>query len=176
MQKFLTKREQLIFYLTMGVIAFGVLFNIFLSPLLQEYDNLNREINLTRSKLQKYSRLISQKDYILAKYDKLSSVLKLPQENESGVLSALSEMENIAKASNVHIVDIRPQSQRGGSAYKEAYIDIRAEADLANFLRFIYGIENSFSVLKIKKFQINARPGSTALEGIFTISQFSVAD
>lgn len=176
MQKFLTKREQLILFLTVGIIVFGVVFSVFLSPLIQKDENLNREISLTRSKLKKYSRLLTQKDYIQEKYNKLSAGLVPPENNERGVESGLSEMENIAKASNVHIVDIRPQSQKGAASSKETYVDIRAEGNLESFLRFIYGIENSLSVLKIKKFQLNSRSGTTALEGTFTISQYTAAE
>jgi len=173
MQKFLNKREHLMLYLAIGVMAFAAVFNLLLYPLLQRNDTLNREINLARSKLKNYARLLSQKDYIMHRYNTFAPQLKLPQDNESGIVSSLSEIENLAKASRVHIIDIRPQSQKGGSAL---YIDVRAEANLESFLRFIYEIENSLSVLKIKKFQLNSRSGSTALEGIFIISQFSAAD
>ncbi|MCX5712175.1 MAG: hypothetical protein NTY47_03755 [Candidatus Omnitrophica bacterium] len=175
MQRFLTKREQLILYLALGVIAFGAVFNIFFSPLIQKGDNLGRDIKLTRSKLKKYSRLLSQKDYIRDKYNKFSGGSALPQGNESNALSGLAEMENIAKDSNVHIIDIRTQTQKSVSN-RSILIDVRAEASLESFLRFIYGIENSFSALKIKKFQIESHPGSTALEGTFTISQISASE
>jgi len=173
MQKFLTKREQLVFYLTLGVLFFSLIFNFLLAPLLTKNENLNKEIKVTRVKLKKYLKLLADKDYFESKTNNLPNTLGLSADSTRGVVTVLSEIEDRAKNSGIRIIDIRPQGQKGKEFYKESIIDVRTEGSLDNYLKFIYSLENSLSVLRIKKFQLNARQNSTDLEGLFSVSQLA---
>lgn len=170
MQKIFTKREKLIFYLTIGVIAFGLAFNFILGPLLERYQDLNREISLNYAKLKKYQRLINQKDYLQGKYSRLPETI-LSKDSGNIFVSALSEIENLAKAASITIVDIRPQSQNKIEAYREALIDLRTEGTMEGYLKFIYDIENSLSLFRIKKLSLTSRANAQTLEASFSISQ-----
>jgi hypothetical protein len=174
MIKVLTKRERIILYTTIGIIIFALGFNFLIAPLLTKNENLNREIVLSRTKLKKYLRLLSQKDYIEKKYNKFSTPLKGSQEGTDAFVNALSELENLAKAANIRIVDIRPQSAKSLALYKETLIDLRTEGTMEGYLKFIYNLENSLSLLRIKRFQLNAKPNSPTLEGSFSVSQLSL--
>jgi len=170
MQKILTRREKTVLYLTAGVIVFALVFNFLLMPLFARLSRLNKEISLTRMKLVKYSWLLSQKDALLAKYAAVAT-----SGNASGqgdpLLSGLSTIEGLAQQSNIRIIDIRPDMQVKSTAqHKEALIELRAEGEAKGFFAFIYNLENSLTLLKIKKFQLSLRPGNQALEARFTIA------
>jgi len=176
MQRILTKREKLIFYFTAVIMVFGAGFNFLIIPVLNKYDSLNKEISISRAKLAKHLRLLSQKEGIQNKYSKFSSKFKFSAQQDA-YLTVLSELENLAKNANIRIVDLRPQRAVGNKrAYSEILIDLRAEGDIAGYTRFIYDVENSLLLLKIKKFQLNAKPNTPALEGVFSILQISYAD
>lgn len=175
MQKILTKREKLILYVTIGVIIFGIGFNFLLAPVLNKCSALNREINLTRIKLKKYRLLLSQKGNIQKKYNRFASKANLAGTNKDALVNILSELEILAKEANIRIIDIRPQStSESSSLHKEVSIELRAEGAIDGYLKFIYNIENSLSLLRIKKFQLSAKPNAQTLEGNFSISQFSL--
>ena len=170
MLKILTGREKTIFYFTAGVIVFALAFNFLLMPLFARFSRINKEIALTRMKLVKYSWLLSQKDALMAKY-----AVGVSSGNTSGqddpLLSGLSTIEGLAQQSNIRIIDIRPDTQvKSRGQHKEALIELRAEGGAKGFFAFIYKLENSLSLLKIKKFQLSLRPGNQALEGRFTIA------
>ncbi len=171
MLKILNKRERIILYATLGVAIFAVGFNFFIAPILAKNDYLNKEIALARAKLRKYRWLLSQKDYIQGKYNKFSSALKISGEQQDSLTSALSEVENLAKDANIRIIDIRPQTSRGSGLYQEMLIDLRTEGAMEGYLKFIYNLENSLSLLRIKRFQLSAKPNTAALEGSFSISK-----
>src|SRR3989338_2540359 len=154
MPKALTKREKTTLYLTVGIIGFGLLFNFFLGPVFSKNNKLNREISLTRQKLKKYLVLLEQKDAIQNKYSKIFS----------------AELENLAKGANVKIMDIRPKFGAEGSR-KELAVDLRTEGSMEGYLKFIYNLENSLLLLKIKEFQLNSKPNTQVLEGLFSIAQ-----
>lgn len=158
----------------MGVIVFSIIFNIFIAPVLNKNASLNKEIYISRIKLKKYLGLLSQKDQIQARYNKWAADSKVSNEEATDTVSLLAELKNIATNSNVRIIDIRPEGLRDSGLRKEAVIDVRTEADMEGYLKFIYTLENSLSLLKIRKMQLNFKPESQILEGDFAIARFAV--
>lgn len=71
---------------------------------------------------------------------------------------------------------MRPQSQKKTTKYKEIMVDLRTEGEMKDYMRFIYDIENSISLLRIRKIQLNAKSNTTALEGNISISQLSASE
>jgi len=175
MQRILSNRERIILYTTIGVVIFSIVFNVLIAPFLKKNEDLNKEISFTRTKLKKYMRLLAQKDVIQEEYKKLSPSSELA-EQENTIVSALSELETLAKNANIHIVDIRPQSAKSSDLYKEISVDLRAEGDMEGYLKFIYDIEHSLLSLTIKRLQLNVKPNSKVLEGIFTIQKLSLPE
>jgi hypothetical protein len=175
MSRVLSSREKNIFLFTAGIIIFALGFNYFLAPLFSSNDSLNRQISAGRSKLRKYSWLIANKERIRKKYSRFSS----PSAGDSRDIEVevFSGLEAIARESGVRIVDLRPQSgQARRGPYRENLIELRAEGSSDNYLKFLYNIENSLYLFKVKKFQLNAKSASSSLEGIFLISQFAAPD
>lgn len=176
MQKVLSAREKGILYFTISIVAFSIVFNFLIAPLLKKNDTLNREIELTRMKLKKYLGLLGQKENIQNKYSKLAQELDFSYLNENNIVTTLSKLEDLAKNANIRIIDIRPQGAAGGSLpYKALTIDLRTEGEMEGYLKFIYNLENSLLLLKIKRFQLSSKSNAQSLEGSFTISQISAS-
>jgi hypothetical protein len=176
-KKILTPREKTILYITIGVAIFGLLFNLLLAPVLSRNDSLNKEINLSRAKLKKYLRLLSQKELIRSKYDKFTTTFKVSQGGGDALVSAFTELENLAKNANIRIIDLRPQGgTKGANIYRENLIELRTEGTIEGYLRFIYNVENSLSLLRIKKFLLTAKPATENLEGTFSISSIAPSE
>ena len=175
MQKIISKREKNIFYATLLVILFSVLFSFLISPLLKRSDMLNKEIQLARLRLKKYLLLLRQEEEIKGRYEQFAARQHLSLEDQDPVVSALTVLENLAKEANIRIIDIRPQTARPLELYKEIVIDVRTEGSMDGYLRFLYNIENSLTLLRIKRFQLNAKPNNQLLEGSFSVSQLSLS-
>jgi len=173
MPKILSSREKTILFLAISAITLSLVFNFLIIPVLKKNSALNKEIAMTKTKLNKYRRLLTQKDHIQNKYNKFSSRIGSSYQDKDTLVSALSTLETLAQESGIRIIDIRPQGSKDWELYKEILIDLKAEATLEGYLKFIYNIENSLSLLRIKRFQISARPNTQILDGKFSISQFS---
>lgn len=177
MIKVLTKREKTIFIFTVTVVCVAVVFNLFVAPLLNKNDTLNQNISTAKRKLKKYMELLNQADTVKAKYSKLASGIVLPEESADPVVQALSEIEEVAKNANIRILDIRPQPISGKrSGRKEIVVDLRAEGTIENYLRLLYNIESSLSLLRIKKLQLSSNINSQALQGTLTISELILGE
>jgi hypothetical protein len=174
MAKILSKREKTIFYATVTVVFFSIVFNFLVVPVLSKNESLNKDINAAKERLQKYLYLMERRDDIRAKYNGLFVDANGSDAGEDGLISSLSELEKIAKDSNVRIIDIRPQgSSRSPSIYKEALIELKAEGMMEEYLKFTYNIENSPLLFKVKKLHLNIKPNTLSLEGSFSISRIS---
>ncbi|MBN1913619.1 MAG: hypothetical protein JW788_04390 [Candidatus Omnitrophica bacterium] len=172
MQKVLSAREKMILMFTAAALALSLIFNSVLMPAFKKHDSLNKEIALVNARLNKYARLLAQKDSLKHQEDKLSaeglSFLEKPT-----IVKTLALLENMAKKSAIHILDIRPQAPRSSGSYQEISVDLKAEATLEDYLKFIYDLENSPLLLKIKKLQLTAKPNKQLLDSSFSISQAS---
>lgn len=174
MQRILTRREKLILYSTLGVFIFSIGFNFLIAPVLDKNQALDQQINYTEKKIKKYLRLLAVKEEIEGKFRKFSTSSKDLQSAEDATVGILSELENLAKNSNIRILDIRPRAPRRGSLYTETLIELKTEADMAGYLKFIYNIENSLLLLKVQGFRLDSKSGTQALDGNFSISQISL--
>lgn len=174
MTKILSKREKAILYVTIAIVIFVVGFNFLAAPLLTKNEALNKEINALKTRLQKYLYLMERKDDIHSKYNRLFVNLKVSDSSEDGLVSSLSELEKLAKVSNVRILDIRPQSgSRSAAIYREDIIELKAEGTMEEFLKFIYNIENSSLLFKIRRLYLNVKFNTPSLEGVFSIARIS---
>lgn len=168
MQRILSKREKAILHLLLAIFILGVAYN-FIEPLLTKYRNLNLEIRLTETKLKKYLLLLSSKEYLQEKYKELNvSGEGLKAEGQT-LVDLLSEIESLAKSSDIRIVDRRPQSKKGKEQEKQ--VDLRTEGTMQDYLKFVYSIEKSLYLLNIKRFQLNTKPNTDLLDGSFSITQ-----
>ncbi len=105
--------------------------------------------------------------------EKLALLKRNTQEivtEEELLASILSELENLAKLSGLRITDIRPQSPKALRTHKEFLVEVRQEGKIEAQLRFIYELENSQYLLRIKKLQLNPKIDGQ-LEGNLLISK-----
>lgn len=173
MQKIITKREKLIFYIAVIAVVLSIVFNFLVFPVFKKNEALNSDISITRAKLKKYLRLLAQKEFINNKYSEVLESSGISSDIREGV-SVLSELENLAKVSNIKIIDMRPQNLPEGEVSRLALIDLRAEGNIEDYFKFIYKIENSFLLLKIKRLQLSVKPNVQGLEASFSIFQSSL--
>ncbi len=171
--KILTKRERIILFLTFGVIVSSLIFNFIFIPLKNRFSSLNQQILSNRVKLEKSLKLLGERERIKTRYTEISSLIKKDISEEEILADTLSELENFANISEFRIIDVRPQSPKITTGYKEFLIEIRGEARIEGALRFIYELENSTYLLKIKRFQLNPKAEGN-IEGNLLISKISL--
>ena len=94
--------------------------------------------------------------------------------NSRKVDNELQMIEELAKNSNIQITDIRPQTSRTVSGYKDNFVELRTEGDMESYLKLLYNIENSLSLMKVEKFHLKLKPNSALLEGSLLVSQIQL--
>lgn len=172
MMRILNKREKFIACSIVFVICLLAAGNLVVLPLVKRNEFLNREIQFTALKLNKYKWLLNNKERIFKKYGgDTTSIL-----SASGLeVNVLSELENAAKLYGIAIIDVRSQGvfKDSGGPRRES-VDLRAEGTIQDFVKFIYAIENSIFMFNISRFQLKSKSNSSLLEGSFSISQIRI--
>jgi len=172
----LTQRENAILAITVALGIFSAIYFFLISPLIGKNSFLDKEINGSRLKLNAHLRVLSRKNNINNRFSKLNSGTDLANNNEKErSTSTFSAIETLAKDAKIAIIDIRPQALRDRGLYKETLIDIKTEGEIEGYFKFIYTLENSL-LLRIKKFQLNSKPGAVSLEGSFSVAQLYITD
>lgn len=173
MTRVLNPREKKIFIITVGILIFSLFFRILIVPLWKHYDRLNDEITLTRSKLVRCLKLLSQKDKIQQRFNSFAAQSGIINSGADPLVAMLAELERLAAETNIKIIDVRPQgSYQAKGGFKELITDIRAEGSMEGLARFIYQVENSLALFRIKRLQINAKANSSNLEFALSVSHF----
>lgn len=167
----------MILYVAAAILILSLGFNLLISPILAKNDGLNKEINLTKAKLHKYAGILSRKELISRRYNGLFAGLNDKSLKPGSAAGSLSELEDAAKSANIRIIDIRPEGAAKISALSKGELsELRTEGAIEDYFKFIYSIENSSSLLSIKKIQLKVKPGTKILEGSFSVLHITAAE
>jgi len=145
-----------------GVIAVaGVVFYMVIQPIYADWRNLNKSISIKERKLLKNLKILSQKEEIAMLYNKYAGHIKMKGSVEEETALILKEIESAAAASNAHITDIKPHKVNDMDFYKEYYIELEAEGTMPNLAKFVYNLQGSKQMLKVRHLRLNAKGGET---------------
>lgn len=155
LQRF-TRRERILVSITIAIVFSTIFYGFVIEPLSRTYSRLNNQIRSGSLKLQRNYKLLNQKDSIKAEYEKYSPLIKpLPSEEEE-IAAVLKVIEAIARENNIYITNIRPQPVRARLYYDELTFELIAEADIENLIKFIYDLQTSKNLLRVKKLTLSS--------------------
>ena len=155
----LSIREKWLLYAGIAVILGIAIYIIAVEPIWTEWQDLNRNIFAKERKLLKNVKILAQKDRITSLYNKYASSIKMKGSVEEETAVILREIENIARSTNINITDIKPHRVKNMDFYKEYYIELEAEGNVANLAKFIYELQSSDQILKVRHLRINPKAG-----------------
>lgn len=154
-----SSREKLLFYSGMLVIVGIIAYIVIIEPIWTEWQDLNKTIFTKQAQLLKNLKILSQKEQIARLYDKYAENIKMKGSVEEETAVILREIENIARSSKTYITDIKPHKVKDMEFYKEYYIELEADGNITNLAKFIYGLQSSEQILKVRHLRLNAKAG-----------------
>ena len=168
----LTQRERFVLYGAVLFVSAALLDQLVLSPILSKIDRLNEEIKLQKETIQKNLVILAQEQRIFDEREKYASYLSQPQSEEKEVTIFLQEIENIAKESQVYLVDIRASGQAEESLSKQYFLEMEFEAQMEQVMRFFHSIESIDKLFKIERYRMRQKTeGSSIVACGVTVSK-----
>jgi len=170
-----SSREKKLAVATFALASFGLCFVFVVEPLYKSYKALNQEIKEKQLRLAKNQRLMREKDAITKEFQKYSELITTKKSHEEEMALVLSEIEKTGKAAQMYLSDVKPQRIKDMDFYRELLVEIKFQANMQCITKFIYNLQNSASLLKVKRLQINTKGiGSSEIEGTIQISKIVI--
>lgn len=154
----LSKREKTVLYVTAFFVTLMFLDRLVVYPIYSRVRQLNGEIKQKESDINKYLRLLLQKERILNERKKYAAYLDSRQPEEQDMTSILKEIENLANKSSLYVVDMKPGGVRENSDQTRRYlVNLNCEGEMEQIADFMYNVENSNVLLMIERYQISPK-------------------
>lgn len=154
-----SSRERLFFYLGIVILIGLFLYFVVIEPAWNEWQNLNEEIYSKERLLLKNLKILSQREQIASLYDRYAENIKMKGSDQEEIAVILREIENVARSSKVYITDIKPLKVDNKEFYKEYFVELEAEGGISNLTKFIYDLQSSKQILKVRRLNLNAKAG-----------------
>ena len=171
-----TKREKILFILVAIAIIGSLAYSLIIEPLYNKFNDLNQEIESKEIRLRKNTKLINERDAINEEFNKYSQQLKVKSTDEEEMASVLSEIEKIGKSSGVYLSDVKPQPIKDNKFYRLLSVEIKFQASLDTLSKFIYELQCSPFLLKVRRLQVISKGQETNfIEGNIQINKISIS-
>jgi len=151
----LSQRDQRVLIAAGAFFALMILY-LGVDSVLQGYDKLEGKIVKKRVEVEKITRLREQ--YMVA-HKQLTDIKKKLDQMEKG-FSVLSFIEDLANKENIreNIGSMKPKKIPLNDDYDESIVELKMDnVSLSELIDFIYKIENSGHLLKVKRLRIKTR-------------------
>ena len=100
----LSKRERLIFYVTVFVTGLVLLDRLILSPILAKIRELDETISIQEDAIEQSLLIVMQEKRIEGESKQYVPYLSQPESEKKAVTAFLKEVENTAKKSSVYLI------------------------------------------------------------------------
>ena len=151
----LSQREQRV--LIGAGVFFILLFLYFgVDSVLQSYDKLEDKISAKRAEIEKISLI---RDQYMEAHEQLADIKAKLDQMEKG-FSVLSFIEDLANKENIreNIGSVKPKKLPLNDSYDENIVELKIDnVSLSELVDFIYKIENSGQLLKVKRLRVKTR-------------------
>jgi len=168
----MSKKERNLFLIAIIFVGCAILYRTTLLPAIGSSAALNRQIQLKRRMIKDSLGLLNQKENIQKESRKYANYAKQKLSEEEETASFLKEIEDIARISQLQLIDLKPYSAKRKDFCIEYRIEIETESDMNQLITFIYNLQHSESLLRVVKFRISPKVDKTnVLKAHLTITK-----
>lgn len=171
----ISKREQLLFFVTVAIIGGFCLNWWVLQPAFAKSNALSKQVQIKRRMIEERLYLLNEREEVEKEMVKFTKYGPRGLSEEEETAYFLKEIEDIAKRSSVQIIDLKPYSAKKSGSLAEYRIEIEIESPINQLVTFIYNLQSSDGLLRTSKFRINPKEGNPSLlKGYITITKASL--
>jgi Tfp pilus assembly protein PilO len=159
----LSKKEKI--GLMVAAVIFFLAFSdrLILNPINRRIQQVNQEIKTSEKQLKMGLYNLSQKETIISEYGKYSQYFKSLGSEEEDTAAILSEIETVAKKSNMTLLNLKPLPSKDKGFYKEYSIEVETEGTIESLINFIYRLNTSTQLLRVEKLRLSLKDKDSGL-------------
>lgn len=159
----LSKREKVIFFVTLFLVFSLIVSRMILNPALSRIETLNKEINEQKERIRESLLMLSRKDGIITEHNEYLPYFEKADTKNEEPISFLKRIESLAKNSSVELLDIKPTLTQERDLIKEYVVGLNCEAPMEKIFNFLYSVESSDQLLSVERINITPKGDETDL-------------
>lgn len=153
-----TKKEKLLLYATLFIIAATLLDRLIILPVYSKIKSLNTQIRDREVSIANNLHILAQQDRIEQEIKNYSSFLHSSATDEENMTSVLKRVEELANKSSLYIVDMKPGGIKENKDKTKKYtVTLSCEGQMEQVMMFLFNIESAGELLMIEKYQVNPK-------------------
>jgi len=155
----ITGRQKILIYATCGIIGIFLMERFFFASLRSKAKELNRQIKVEEANLKIGLEIQKRKERATKDYQDYRSFLSAAEKPEKELFTGfLREIENLAQKSGLSILNLTPKNEPENlKDYKKYTAELRAEASLENFIKFLEDLQNNSLLIKLDKLALTPK-------------------
>jgi len=152
----LSKKEKIGLSFALACLAVAGLDRLIISPIRGKFRHIEQAIKISEKQLGHDLRNVHLKEQIEEEFEKYVEYVERSGSDEEEVAKILGEIEALARQSSVYLIDVKPQAPQKVDFYKEYSVEIEAEGEIENLMKFLHHINTSTQLLRAEKLRLSS--------------------
>ncbi len=162
MRRPLSKRESKIFIFCIFMIFIYVSYQFVYKPIEKKSKVLEGKIFKTQRRLKKNTKVLQRESVVQKKHKKYIVRFKQSLSNQEEMNRIFSEVEKVARESNVKIIDMKPNKIKEIDFYKVFSVNIQTQGSMDLISKFLYVLESDPYYFRIDEMNLEKRSTRTS--------------
>lgn len=145
------------------IVSLAFLDRLILNPINKRIQQINQEIKISEKELKMGLHNLNQKEAIISEYGKCSQYFKGFGSEEETTAAMLSEIETVAKKSNMSLLGLKPEPSKDKGFYREYSVEVEAEGTMDSLVSFLYQLNSSTQLLRVGSLRFNLKSKESSL-------------
>jgi hypothetical protein len=153
----LSSREKRIALFSMGILGIAAVYNMVVEPTVVSLKGTREKAAVLNNELLKLNRILEMQGTVESTYLEYKEAIVIKNSQEEEIADLLREIESLSRPLFIEIISIKPLPIIDKGFYQRYLIQVEAEGNTIDICNFLYSIEHSASLMRIKRIQFNAR-------------------
>lgn len=165
----LSTRERTILTVTAVVFFAAAADGLVAQPILRQFQAMDQEILAAEHQVRKNLRALAVRERILESHKQSQTRRSTLGTDEEETSRLLSEIESLARASELAILNMKPQQIVPLGFGKRYAVEIEVRGDMGSLIQFLYGLHRSKAILSGEQFRLTNDKGPDSVRGSLSI-------
>ena len=165
----LSPRERAVLMATAAVFFAAAVDRFVYQPIVRQFAALDQEIQASEHQVRKNLRALAVRERILGAHKQSQAYLSAPGSDEEETSRLLSEIEGLARKSQLAILNMKPQQIVALGFGKRYAVEIEVKGAMASLIQFLYGLRHSKALLSGEQFRLTNDKAPDSVRGSLSI-------
>lgn len=143
-------------------------------PITHRFEVLHQEIQAQERQLRKNRGYLSARERIMEEHKRYQDYLIRAGSDEEETSRLLSEIEGLARKSDLSLTNLKPQLVTTFDFGKKYSVEIEVKGEMAQLIKFLYGLHQSKYLLNNQQFRLTKDKSSSSVKGYLSITKTAI--